>query len=939
MMEPLGEEEERVLKEFEFDSGKLVGELGQDFEGLGALLDTIRRMGAEIQVSHLEYICKHKTDSMNDLQRKEKDALEKMYEQLKAQEHCWQEEKQYLEQQYSNLLAEFRTRAQECEEVAEKTRQKLFGLEQMCEKLTHESNSMGNTLSNANKARSSLLAACALLSGALCPLYDRVCAMTSQRDLLQDQVDLHAQLNQRIRSLLYALPTNVENNQDEARLRQRRAKHLVYVFRRAVIAVLAANRLRALARKSCSLFVWADGSRGSTGIQVCVGESKGRHHGSSFEEEGVDCVEALDWLTSCNLYSAIVTSVSELQDILSKPDPNSWLSGHSLISATRNSFAKLMDNLSVLMESARGNPCGCRAYLGGDSLVQRLAFGLRRINAQALEVGFYDKLPSTCFGTVIFASKNLNTNPKYAFVLEFVMFASGTEKIRDKELIINHMKAVDATLNVHVLRNFMALYSLAAAKVETLTTGRESLRVHFEPEAAAVPPAPAPAPDESLHAHFEPEAASTTPAPDESFWGHTGHQLAKTPPAHAHDSEDIVQSRVSPQAPRTPPAPVPAPDDIFQPRVSHPEHPGHHRLLFLLLMIPFSLVFHPEHPGLHRLLFLLLMIPFSLVFHPEHPGLHRLLFLLPPDAHGSEPSHPRFIYGPESHPDRSHSRDFQMLQPETDLSSDVIDPRTYTLSVTSIPSDVTPGRTYTDPFGFTWYPKDAVHLGVLLLLILFGFLFYLKQLVHLLHLLLLMMISFSLVFHPEHPGHHRLLFLLLMIKFSLLFHLKHPGHHRLLLLLLMISFSLVFHPKHSGHHWLLFLLLVIKFSLLFRLKHPGHHRLLFLLLMIQFSLVFQPEYPGHHWLLFLLLMISFSLVFHPKHSGHHWLLFLLLVVSFSLVFRLKHPGHHRLLFLLLMHTGVSLAIRVLFTGQKVILTGVTDEISRCCNLKLYSPPV
>ncbi|RMB90854.1 hypothetical protein DUI87_32778 [Hirundo rustica rustica] len=38
MMEPLGEEEERVLKEFEFDSGKLVGELGQDFEGLGALL-------------------------------------------------------------------------------------------------------------------------------------------------------------------------------------------------------------------------------------------------------------------------------------------------------------------------------------------------------------------------------------------------------------------------------------------------------------------------------------------------------------------------------------------------------------------------------------------------------------------------------------------------------------------------------------------------------------------------------------------------------------------------------------------------------------------------------------------------------------------------------------------------------------------------------------
>ncbi|NXU66781.1 CC171 protein, partial [Horornis vulcanius] len=224
---------------------------------------------------------------------------------------------------------------------------------------------------------------------------------SSQRDLLQDQVNLHALVNQKMRSLLYALPTNMENNQDEARLRQRRAKHLVYVFRRAVIAVLATNRLRALAQNSCSLFVWTDGSRGSIGIQVCVGESKRRHHMSmiqlscklqffftAFEEEGVDCIEALDWLTSSDLYNAIISSISELQDVLSKPDPKSWLSGHSLTSAARNSFAKLMDNLSVLMEPAQGNPCGCTAYLERDSLIQRLACGLQRVNAQALEAGF-----------------------------------------------------------------------------------------------------------------------------------------------------------------------------------------------------------------------------------------------------------------------------------------------------------------------------------------------------------------------------------------------------------------------------------------------------------------------------------------------------------------------------------------------------------------------
>ncbi|NWR24770.1 CC171 protein, partial [Emberiza fucata] len=280
---------------------------------------------------------------------------------------------------------------QECEEREQKNRQKLYGLEQMCAQLAQENNSLKNSLLDAVKARSSLLAACALLSGALCSLYGRLCAMSCQRDILQEQVNQNQLLKQEIISLLYALPTVVERNQDEGRLRQRRAKHLVYVFRRAVIAVLAANRLRAVGRHSCTFFVWTDGSRGSPGIQVCLGESRGRHpllfSFTGFGEGGVDCIEALHWLTSSNLYTAIISSISELQDVLSNQDAESWLSGHSLISAARNCFAKLMDNLSVLMETFQRNPCGYRAYLERDSLIQRLAHGLHRVNAQALEAG------------------------------------------------------------------------------------------------------------------------------------------------------------------------------------------------------------------------------------------------------------------------------------------------------------------------------------------------------------------------------------------------------------------------------------------------------------------------------------------------------------------------------------------------------------------------
>ncbi|XP_023802621.1 coiled-coil domain-containing protein 171-like isoform X2 [Cyanistes caeruleus] len=633
------------------------------YENVEALILNFHK--ANERISHLEYICKHKTDTMNDLQQNQEDALEKMSEQLKAQAHCLQKEKQYLEQQYSNLLAEVHARAQECEETSQKNRQKLYGLEQMCEKLAQENSSVRNTLSNVYKDHSSLLAACALLSGALCPLYGRQCAMSFQRDLLQDQVNLRELVNQEIRTLLNALPTNVENNQDEARLRQRRAKHLLYVFRRAVIAVLASNRLRALAQNSCSFFVWTDGSRGSLGIQVCVGESRGRHHGARFEEEGVDCIEALDWLTSSNLYAAIVSSLSELHDILSTPDPNSWLSGHSLISAARNSFSKLMDNLSVLMETVQGKPCGCRAYLERDSLIQRLACGLHRVNAQALEAGFYDRLPSTrniaiLQQEVFKLSRRLHTAEveSHSLHLQLAEFKwtfnemqkdaekahrlqeqlnalqnkiitqdnihdeldkalqrehearlllqehqqrlqelsdrlelhtcadpdrnqvskaslmslhDATEELRrrdqvlnhqksllkdieqdrqwlhetlqeaeralqqaakDKELMINHMKAVDATLNAikdqatasgaaaattqpllpslkletlseearrgrpeatafqNVLKSFMELYSLASARHEALTTGRESSGVHIKPEAAVTPPAP-----------------------------------------------------------------------------------------------------------------------------------------------------------------------------------------------------------------------------------------------------------------------------------------------------------------------------------------------------------------------------------------------------------------------------------------------------------------
>ncbi|ETE67124.1 putative protein C9orf93 [Ophiophagus hannah] len=67
---------------------------------------------ANEKVSHLEYVCKNKSDTMKEIQQTQEETLKKFAEQMKAQESCWLKQKTDLEQQYSVLLGEVHTRAQ-----------------------------------------------------------------------------------------------------------------------------------------------------------------------------------------------------------------------------------------------------------------------------------------------------------------------------------------------------------------------------------------------------------------------------------------------------------------------------------------------------------------------------------------------------------------------------------------------------------------------------------------------------------------------------------------------------------------------------------------------------------------------------------------------------------------------------------------------------------
>uniref|UniRef100_A0A8C9GTJ6 Coiled-coil domain containing 171 n=1 Tax=Piliocolobus tephrosceles TaxID=591936 RepID=A0A8C9GTJ6_9PRIM len=360
-------------------------------ENVDALIADLNR--ANEKISHLEYICKNKSDTMRELQQTQEDTFTKVAEQIKAQESCWHKQKKELELQYSELLLEVQKRAQKFQEIAEKNMEKLNHIEKSHEQLVLENSHFKKLLSQTQREQTSLLAACALMAGALYPLYSRSCALSTQRDFLQEQVNTFELFKLEIRTLAQALSTVEEKKQEEAKMKKKTFKGLIRMFRKVVIAVLAANRLKILGQSCASLFTWMESFKEGIGMLVCTGEPKDKHKFPKHQKEQLRCLQALNWLTSSDLLAAIISSMTELQDVIGKTDPNSRICGHLLIGAAKNSFAKLMDKISLVMECIPLHSSRSITYVEKDSLVQRLAHGLHKVNTLALKYGLRGHVP------------------------------------------------------------------------------------------------------------------------------------------------------------------------------------------------------------------------------------------------------------------------------------------------------------------------------------------------------------------------------------------------------------------------------------------------------------------------------------------------------------------------------------------------------------------
>ncbi|KAM7324781.1 hypothetical protein ACRRTK_017086 [Alexandromys fortis] len=360
-------------------------------ENVDALIADLNR--ANEKISHLEYICKNKSDTMRELQQTQEDTFNKVAEQIKAQESCWHKQKKELEFQYSELLLEVQRRAQKFQEIAEKNMEKLNRIENSHEQLVLENSHFKNALAKTQREQTCLLAACALMAGALYPLYSRSCALSTQRDFLQEQVNSLELFKLEIRTLAQALAAVDEKKQEEAKPKKKPFKGLTRVFRKGAIAILAANRLKILGQSCASLFTWMESCKEGIGMLVCTGEPKDKRKFPKHQREQLRCLQALTWFTSSDLLVAIVSSMTELQEVISKTDPNSRICGHLLIGAAKSSFAKLMDKISLAMESIPLHSSRSITYVEKDSLVQRLARGLHKVNTLALKYGLRSHMP------------------------------------------------------------------------------------------------------------------------------------------------------------------------------------------------------------------------------------------------------------------------------------------------------------------------------------------------------------------------------------------------------------------------------------------------------------------------------------------------------------------------------------------------------------------
>ncbi|XP_057175337.1 coiled-coil domain-containing protein 171-like isoform X1 [Triplophysa rosa] len=292
------------------------------------------------KVSRLESVCEGQSA-----------ALERVSDQLKQREEMWRRQRQDLNTHHTHTISQLQHTIQDLRRQLEVAEGRVLCLERSQSEQEQEVRRL---------QESCLLAACGVLAGCMRALRRHVCVLMWQKAMLQERVCEAEILRTDVNTLLHALTDAGVKGQPEAIGRAARR------FRRCVIAVLAAGRLRALGRSSSVLFRVAVGYGRQP--DVCVSDVMVR------EEEEDEDHRVVKTLNSSELLVLIHTCMEGIHQELRGTD--------SVMSAVESRCKKLFERLLSDVDAQCWDN-------GKASLARRLGLGLHKLTSDQHAVHGY----------------------------------------------------------------------------------------------------------------------------------------------------------------------------------------------------------------------------------------------------------------------------------------------------------------------------------------------------------------------------------------------------------------------------------------------------------------------------------------------------------------------------------------------------------------------
>ncbi|GFO42037.1 coiled-coil domain-containing protein 171-like [Plakobranchus ocellatus] len=349
------------------------------YEQVSCLVDLLQSSEEKMKVSSK---ANQDTEEMlRSLKQEHAEQITRLTNSSKEREVTWQQQKEQMEQHYNQMLAELQSRSTKTQTIADQAWEQVRATGNIQMGLEAEVVELRKNLAESQVQTSSLLSACALLSGALHQLQSRCSLLTSQRHILEDLYCTWENCRDRALYLNTVLNSGKDGDQDkpERDRKMYRKVNPLLTFRAGAIAVMAANRLSSLGQASMHCFDTYTAVTGDIGLSVCAGNLAEFHsHKILGEEEQSKSSSISDrygelfaWLKSSDLLDTVVTSMTDLHEIIrQKTEPGSPGEARALLSAARSSFSKFIERLGQFFPAHA--PSASSSIRNRSSLVSKL---------------------------------------------------------------------------------------------------------------------------------------------------------------------------------------------------------------------------------------------------------------------------------------------------------------------------------------------------------------------------------------------------------------------------------------------------------------------------------------------------------------------------------------------------------------------------------------